>query len=71
MVSFQIHRDFALGFVVGILFILAVAAIASLTVVRKSSSYSLGHWKLNLDTPLKSMWMNVGYWYVCEPSIGG
>ncbi|CAM1507797.1 Fc.00g046450.m01.CDS01 [Cosmosporella sp. VM-42] len=66
MGSFRIHADFALGFVVGVVFLLTLAAIASFTVVRKSTSYSLGHWKLNLDTPLKSMWMNVGYWYAYE-----
>ncbi|KAH6988125.1 hypothetical protein BKA56DRAFT_545033 [Ilyonectria sp. MPI-CAGE-AT-0026] len=55
-------QDFAVGFVAGIAFILALAAIASVTVLQMTDRYGLGHWKLNIDTPLKSMWMNVGYW---------
>lgn len=53
---------FFVGFFGGIVFCLVVASIASVTVLRTSDSYGLGHWKLNVDTPLKTMWMNVGYW---------
>ncbi|KAF7553451.1 hypothetical protein G7Z17_g3619 [Cylindrodendrum hubeiense] len=61
MVSFQ-GEDFAVGFVGGIAFTLILAGIASVTVLRMTDRYGLGHWKLNIGTPLKSMWMNVGYW---------
>ncbi|KPM42326.1 hypothetical protein AK830_g4227 [Neonectria ditissima] len=54
--------DFALGILVGIVLTIALAGIASVTLLRMTDVYGLGHWKLNLDTPLKSMWMNIGYW---------
>ncbi|KAI5467948.1 hypothetical protein BGZ63DRAFT_346906 [Mariannaea sp. PMI_226] len=57
-----VKSDFAVGFVGGIVFVLALAAILSVTLIRTTDRYGLDHWKLNLDTPLKSMWMNVGYW---------
>ncbi|KAH7136360.1 hypothetical protein EDB81DRAFT_949113 [Dactylonectria macrodidyma] len=61
MASFR-AQDFVIGFVGGIAFTLVLASIASVTVLRMTDRYGLGHWKLNINTPLKSMWMNVGYW---------
>ncbi|KAK7424631.1 hypothetical protein QQZ08_008514 [Neonectria magnoliae] len=58
--------DFALGILVGIVLTLALAGIASVTLLRMTDVYGLGHWKLNLNTPLKSMWMNIGYWKTSE-----
>ncbi|KAF4454781.1 s-adenosylmethionine-dependent methyltransferase family [Fusarium albosuccineum] len=56
------QSGFALGFVGGIVFTLAVVAVVGLVVMRMSDIYGLGHWKLNVRSPPESMWMNVGYW---------
>ncbi|KAI9149072.1 hypothetical protein HJFPF1_11118 [Paramyrothecium foliicola] len=55
-------RAFVAGFFGGILVAVGLAALVSLVTLWRSDPYGLGHWKLNLETPLKSMWMNVGYW---------
>lgn len=57
-------RDFSLGIVVGVVATLVLSAAVFVAVLRMSDIYSLGHWKLNLRTPMNSMWMNLGYWYV-------
>ncbi|PHH84504.1 hypothetical protein CDD83_1835 [Cordyceps sp. RAO-2017] len=55
-------RDFVLGVVVGVALALLLAAVVVAMLLRSSDLYSLGHWKLNLRTPLDSMWLNLGYW---------
>ncbi|ODA83465.1 hypothetical protein RJ55_01979 [Drechmeria coniospora] len=55
-------RDFALGVVVGVVAPLLLGSAVVVAVLRASDIYSLGHWKLNVRTPIKSMWMNLGYW---------
>ncbi|KAF4594918.1 methyltransferase domain-containing protein [Ophiocordyceps camponoti-floridani] len=58
-------RDFVLGIVVGVVGVVGVALFAAAMAVmmlRASAAYSLGHWKLNLKTPMDTMWMNLGYW---------
>ncbi|PHH60129.1 hypothetical protein CDD81_2087 [Ophiocordyceps australis] len=55
-------RSFGLGIVVGFLVALALAVVLAAIVLRTRDVYSLGHWKLNVRTPLRSMWMNLGYW---------
>ncbi|PHH82719.1 hypothetical protein CDD82_5074 [Ophiocordyceps australis] len=55
-------RSFGLGVVVGFLGSLALAVSLATIVLRTRHVYSLGHWKLNMRTPLRSMWMNLGYW---------
>lgn len=55
-------RDFILGIVVGFLIAVALISIGTFAFLRTSDIYSLGHWKLNLRTPLRSMWMNLGFW---------
>ncbi|KAM4064438.1 hypothetical protein HRG_006248 [Hirsutella rhossiliensis] len=59
-------RDFVLGVVVGavVAFLLGTAVFAA--VLRSTNGYSLGHWKLNVRTPLDSMWMNLGYWKAAD-----
>ncbi|EQL04225.1 hypothetical protein G6O67_004990 [Ophiocordyceps sinensis] len=59
-------RDFVLGVVVGTVAALVLGAIAFAAVLRSSNLYSLGHWKLNVRTPLPSMWMNLGYWKTAD-----
>jgi hypothetical protein len=51
-------RGVAIGFLSALLLVCIVAVIA----LRSSEMYNLSHWKLNLRTPLESMWMNMGYW---------
>ncbi|KAF4978611.1 hypothetical protein FZEAL_5014 [Fusarium zealandicum] len=58
----QGQSSFTGGFMWGIAFTLAVVAVVSITILRKSDIYGLGHWKLNIRSPPQSMWMNVGYW---------
>lgn len=58
---------FAQGVVVGVL--AAVAALVFALVfflALRTDRYDLDHWKLNFRTPVDSMWMNLGYWYVVE-----
>ena len=56
-------KEFGLGILVGCV-VAAIALCGGFAVfLRTSDVYSLGHWKLNLRTPIPSMWMNLGYWY--------
>lgn len=55
-------RDFGLGVLTGAAAALLLAVVGLAAVLRSSDLYGLGHWKLNLRTPLASMWMNLGYW---------
>ncbi|RCI12658.1 hypothetical protein L249_0163 [Ophiocordyceps polyrhachis-furcata BCC 54312] len=55
-------RDFVMGIVVGVVGSALLAGAVAFTVLRASAAYSLGHWKLNLKTPLDTMWMNLGFW---------
>ncbi|KAF3353980.1 hypothetical protein VdG1_07879 [Verticillium dahliae VDG1] len=59
-----VTRDFLTGFLGGIIFAVLLALVLGVTALRMTDHYGLGHWKLNLRTPLSSMWMNVGYWCV-------
>ena len=63
MASAVSGRDFGLGILVGAVAAILVASLVFVLVLRSTDIYSLGHWKLNLQTPLESMWMNLGYWY--------
>lgn len=56
-------QGFGLGLAVGVIVTLVITLVVSALVLRSSDSAGLGQWKLNIDTPLPSMWMNVGYWY--------
>jgi hypothetical protein len=55
-------RDFGLGFLAGFLATVVVAIIVTIVILRRTDQYGLGHWKLNIKAPIRSMWMNVGYW---------
>ncbi|KAM0326355.1 hypothetical protein ACHAQA_006957 [Verticillium albo-atrum] len=57
-----VSRQFMTGFIGGLIFACLLALVLGITVMRATDHYGLGHWKLNLRTPLSSMWMNVGYW---------
>ncbi|EEY16221.1 predicted protein [Verticillium alfalfae VaMs.102] len=57
-----VTRDFLTGFLGGMIFAVLLALVLGVTALRMTDHYGLGHWKLNLRTPLSSMWMNVGYW---------
>ncbi|KAH6608343.1 hypothetical protein Trco_001689 [Trichoderma cornu-damae] len=52
--------DFIVGFVVGCAAMVVLLALAVMSLARSGDIYGLGHWKLNLKTPLPSMWMNLG-----------
>ncbi|PKK43770.1 hypothetical protein CI102_10058 [Trichoderma harzianum] len=54
--------DFIVGFIAGCLTIIVLLAIAAFSLTRTADIYGLGHWKLNVRTPLPSMWMNLGFW---------
>ncbi|PHH79941.1 hypothetical protein CDD80_3393 [Ophiocordyceps camponoti-rufipedis] len=64
MAAILFARDFVLGIVVGVVGVALLAAAGAVMMLRASAAYSLGHWKLNLKTPMDTMWMNLGYWYV-------
>lgn len=63
MASLTGSQGLAVGFVSGAAAALLLVAALSFLFMRTSDVYGLGHWKLNVRTPLPSMWMNVGYWY--------
>ncbi|KAL2754099.1 hypothetical protein ACRALDRAFT_1063048 [Sodiomyces alcalophilus JCM 7366] len=62
MVSLTASQGLAIGFVGGAAATVIFIALAAFVFLRTSDIYGLGHWKLNIRTPLPSMWMNVGYW---------
>ncbi|UNI17741.1 hypothetical protein JDV02_004063 [Purpureocillium takamizusanense] len=66
MASTVSGRDFGLGILVGAVAALLLASLIAALVLRSTDIYSLGHWKLNLRTPLESMWMNLGYWKTAQ-----
>lgn len=55
--------DFEKGVVVGV-FTTLVVLIAAVIVpaVRSHDVYSLVHWKLHVQSPLRPLWMNIGFW---------
>ncbi|KAK2589813.1 hypothetical protein QQS21_012503 [Conoideocrella luteorostrata] len=55
-------RDFVLGIVVGGVVTIVILSVGLIMFIRSSNIYGLGHWKLNVRTPLPSMWMNLGFW---------
>ncbi|KAG6034691.1 hypothetical protein E4U41_006455 [Claviceps citrina] len=55
-------RDFVLGIATGLVAVLVLLSLGASVVLRSHNRRSLGHWKLNIRTPLPSMWMNLGYW---------
>lgn len=58
---------FAQGVVVGVLAAVAALVFAAVFFLAlRTDRYDLDHWKLNFQTPVDSMWMNLGYWYVVE-----
>jgi hypothetical protein len=57
------NQDFGLGFLAGFLAAVVIGVFVAAFFPTRQDEYGLGHWKLNLKTPLRSMWMNVGYWY--------
>lgn len=56
-------QSFVLGLLAGGITTAALLFLGALVVFRASNSSSLGHWKLNLKTPISSMWINLGFWY--------
>ncbi|KAK1828931.1 hypothetical protein QBC39DRAFT_332897 [Podospora conica] len=50
------------GVVVGVLAGVTALVFAAAFFVLKTDQYDLDHWKLNFRTPVRSMWMNLGYW---------
>lgn len=58
---------FAQGVVVGVLAAVAALVFAAVFFLAlRTDRYDLDHWKLNFQTPVDSMWMNLGYWYVVQ-----
>lgn len=55
-------RDFVLGIAAGGAIVLGLLSVGAFFLFRSCSLYSLDHWKLNIRTPLPSMWMNLGFW---------
>ncbi|KZZ95825.1 hypothetical protein AAL_04121 [Moelleriella libera RCEF 2490] len=55
-------QSFVLGLLAGGITTAALLFLGALVVFRASNSSSLGHWKLNLKTPISSMWINLGFW---------
>jgi hypothetical protein len=67
MEPFITHKHFSnglyAGFLFGLLSTLLFALIAGRLLRRpKRDVYDLDHWKLNVNVPFDSMWMNMGYW---------
>lgn len=54
--------DFARGVVIGAAASLILIVTIALLLLRSTDMYGLDHWKLNIRTPLPSMWMNLGFW---------
>lgn len=60
--------SFFLGIITGGLATLVLLIVGALSLIRFSDIYGLGHWVLNVEAPLPSMWMNLGFWYVSDGS---
>lgn len=56
--------DFATGFLTGVAAAFILVTIIAIFLLCSGNMYDLDHWKLNIRTPLPSMWMNLGYWSV-------
>jgi hypothetical protein len=56
------EQGFGAGFAVGFVVAIIAVAVVSGLALQRTDSAGLSHWKLNAETPLRSMWMNVGYW---------
>ncbi|KXX75035.1 LPS-assembly protein LptD [Madurella mycetomatis] len=54
--------DFATGFLTGVAAALILVTVIAVFFLCSGNMYDLDHWKLNIRTPLPSMWMNLGYW---------
>ncbi|KHO01887.1 uncharacterized protein MAM_00888 [Metarhizium album ARSEF 1941] len=54
--------EFTLGFIAGSIFTVTLAACLAFALLRPKDIYGLGHWKLNVRTPFRSLWMNLGFW---------
>lgn len=65
----RLSSDALIGFVVGFFFAILLAVLFSLLFLNKPNLYDLDHWKLNVDVPFESMWMNMGYWYLFHPFL--
>ncbi|KAK4177120.1 hypothetical protein QBC36DRAFT_377912 [Triangularia setosa] len=62
MVSWLSDHNFMAGLLVGAAatVILLIGTTAAFLLSR--DQYGLDHWKLNVQLPVRSMWMNLGYW---------
>ncbi|GAB1316341.1 hypothetical protein MFIFM68171_06551 [Madurella fahalii] len=62
MGPFPDSPEFAAGLLTGgaatLILVIAIAVFC----LQFRDVYDLDHWKLNISTPLPSMWMNLGYW---------
>ncbi|RFU75871.1 hypothetical protein TARUN_6333 [Trichoderma arundinaceum] len=54
--------DFFLGFLAGCATVVVLLAVVACSLIRSGDIYGLGHWKLNIEAPFPSMWMNLGFW---------
>lgn len=65
----RLSWDALTGFVIGFFFAILLAVLFLILSANKFNLYDLDHWKLNLEVPFESMWMNMGYWYVFSPFL--
>lgn len=63
----RVSWDGLIGFAIGFFFAILLAVPFLLLSLYKFNLYDLDHWKLNIEVPFESMWMNMGYWYVFSP----
>lgn len=63
----RVSWDALIGFVIGFFFAILLAVSFLLLSLNKFNLYDLDHWKLNIEVPFESMWMNMGYWYAFSP----
>lgn len=54
-----------LGLIVGFFLFGVTSLLITTRLLRKNDIYDADHWKLNVKVPFTTMWMNMGYWYVC------
>lgn len=52
-------RGILVGFVLNLIISASVLVIFFLT---STDRYNLDHWKLNVQVPVSSLWMNLGFW---------